>query len=319
MRSGLSVLIGVVVAGLTGLAGCSGGAPKGEGRDEQLDAITASAEVAYGRELLPQAAALYGRAVNRARAIDDDRELADAAYNLGLCRIELGDLAGADAALAEARAAADRVKDRGDQIDLARAELRASTGRQHEAYAGATAILERTPSAAGALRMQALALRGLIDAGREQPDRARADLAAAEELVSAAGHEDPGAASRVAQLKARLTTDAGEKAAALDEQAKWLKKAGRTRAMARALGEAGLAHELAGHADEAFDRTRRAVAAFLGVGDAAEALAMIEHSHAGLVMERSEADRAAVQALRAEAMALMQRRGARGQRVGGTR
>lgn len=271
-----------------------GGAPKGPTRDEQLDTLTASAESAYGRSMTAQAASLYLRALDRARVLADDAEITDAAFNLAVCRIELGALAEGQAALTEAGAAAGRAGLRVDDVAVAEAELAARMGEPARALKLADELLKRTPPPVPSIRAQAHALRGL--GMLDRPAAARAELSTAE----ACGPIEPGAASRVALLRAKLATTPGEAAAAFDEQAERLRAAGRPRAAALALADAADAHARVGQQAAADQRTQRAAATLLGLGDGAAALALIDARLAGAA-PLTAPDRAALESLQTEA------------------
>ena len=292
MRLGLPASACLMFAALL-LPAC-GGAEKGPTRDEQLDTLTASAEAAYARSLAAQAAVLYHRALDRARVLGDDAEITDAAFNLAVCRIELGALAEAQAALTESDAAASRAGLRVDDVAVVEAELAARMDETARALRLADELLKRTPPPVPSIRAQAHALRGL--SMLNQPAAARAELSAAE----ACGLIEPGAASRVALLRAKLATTPGEAALAFEQQAERLHAAGRLRAAALALVDAANAHARAGQQADADQRTQRAAAALLGLGDGAAALALIDARLAGDA-PLAALDRAALQSLQGEA------------------
>src|SRR5438105_6691154 len=131
-----------VLAGL--LLGC--GTPKkppapGPATDPALTQLTSSARLAYDRGDADLAATFYGRALDRARAMDEPKAIANAAYNLAASQIRLAAYAQARLSLAESLAEAKRGGDRFLDIQLLDAKA---------------AVLQGDPSGAGATLEQVL-------------------------------------------------------------------------------------------------------------------------------------------------------------------
>ena len=73
-------------------------------KDKELSRTSHLARAAFEDGATAQAIDLYRKALNRAIAMDDATEIGNAAYNLALCHIILGQLDQASASLAEAKA-----------------------------------------------------------------------------------------------------------------------------------------------------------------------------------------------------------------------
>ena len=70
--------------------------------DAEMGRLSQQAKSLFEMQRPAQAAPLYHAALDRARALNDDAAIARLAYNLGACRLESGDAAGASTAFEEA-------------------------------------------------------------------------------------------------------------------------------------------------------------------------------------------------------------------------
>ncbi len=240
---------------------------------------------AYERGDYRRAADAYGRAQQRARALDDAEALAVAAVNRATALVAAGQaaeaLAGLDEALADARIESAR-----------RAELLVAAARAEQARGQPAAALERAAAAlklnpAPALQAQALLAQSGAELAQDDPAAATRALAKMPAKAWAALPES----LQAEQAEMRAAIAAAEKKpkdalARQDEAAALWKKAGRLPDMARALAAAGrqalAADDLAGAADR-FYRSARSLWA---QGLRPEALRVLEEGVA--VAERLE-------------------------------
>lgn len=214
---------------------------------------------AYERGDYRRAADAYGRAQQRARALDDADALAISAVNRATCLVAAGQaaeaLAGLDEALADARLEPAR-----------RAELLVAAARAEQARGQPAAALER---AAAALKLQpvpALQAQALLaQSGAElaQDDPAAAALALAGLSAKAWAALPESLQAEQAEMRAAIAVAEKKPAEAMarqDEAAELWKKAGRLPEMARALAVAGrqaqAADDLAGAADRFYRSAR---------------------------------------------------------------
>src|SRR5690348_3626942 len=135
------------------LSGCI--AHHGPSGDRELRAATTAAQLAFDEGRLSLAAQMYARALSRARAMDDSAAIADAAYNLAACLIEMGKYQQArdklDEALAEAQRAGARVID----VLLVQATVARLQKKPSEVFAAAGQVLNHQPPPTAAERSQA--------------------------------------------------------------------------------------------------------------------------------------------------------------------
>jgi tetratricopeptide (TPR) repeat protein len=259
------------------LTGCFGSKPpKGPAPDPELAESTSSARMAYARGANEQAVNLFLKAVDRAREMDDARELAGAAYNLAAAQIRAGRYEEARTSLREAEGEAQRAGV--DTADILLLEAKVAQLREDapEALTFADRVLtDKGSKATAAHRVQVRVLRGEMAMELGQADLARTELTKAEaDLRSAGDTAGPAVRAGVTGLSARISQSAGDNAKAaglFDQQADLLRQAGVYRDMAKALARAGAAWRDAGRRDEAADRYYRAGRSFLGQNDYAEA------------------------------------------------
>ena len=270
----IALWIGVVMMG----GGCRtgrGGAPAWT--DPELERMNEAAQAAVAAGSPAGAAELYAAALRRARVVDDGESIARLAYNLGICRAQAGDVAGAREALHEARAESRP----GGELDgltwLAEARLLRQAGRPREAWEVLETARRRLGDAVpktvrGSLHLLAAGIQADLKdnaAARDELTRAQAGLA----RVDAA---DPRLAAEAAGLDGELLARDHqylEAARAFDHEAERWRTARDYAAMSAALARAGRAYARAGRDESAADRYFRAARSRrnAGAGDTPEA------------------------------------------------
>jgi len=243
-------------------AGCSG--PEEVPRtDPQYGALVIAAEGRFAAGQTGQAVESFGRALQRARAMDDPAAISDCAYNLAACLLSLGDLDGACVYLLEARHAAER----NGRTRLDALLLEAQIARLQGRTVDAAALCDEILSGAGddddetlwQIEVSLLQARLACGAGATLDARAHYDRAAnhLDEI------DDPHLRAEAALTEGEVLLLEGSHAAAarsFEAQARSLRRAGRYGDMAYALlraGEASLdASDPAGAADSLFRGAR---------------------------------------------------------------
>ena len=166
---------------LLALVGCTTSptstAPSG---DKELSRNNNLARVAFEDGSTAKAIDLYGKALQRARAMDDATEIGNAAYNLALCHVILGQLDQASVSLAEAKTAFKRSGGNPADVLLLEATIAQRHGKREQSLSLADQVLSASPDESH--RFQVALLKGTI--AREQGDvaRTRAALAEAEKI-----------------------------------------------------------------------------------------------------------------------------------------
>ncbi|MGD9781838.1 MAG: hypothetical protein AB7V14_06760 [Kiritimatiellia bacterium] len=231
---------------------------------------------AYERGDYRRGADAYGRAQQRARALDDAEALAVAAVNRATCLLAADQadeaLAGADEALGDPRVSTARRA----ELMVAGARAEVALGKIDEALARLEAALALAP--APVLRAQALLARGAAELAREQPGAAEKALS---EGMSAEEWERLPASLRAERTALLAQIAAAEKkpaeaAVRQDEAAALWKKAGRLPDMARALAEGGRQAQAAKDWAGACDRFYRAARSLWAQGLRPEAVRALE-------------------------------------------
>lgn len=256
------------------LAGCA--TPQAEFMDADWVSHVTTGRGCHERGDYRRGAEAYGRAQQRARALDDADALAVAAVNRAVCLVAAGQpkeaLAAVDEALADARASTVRRA----ELQVAGARAAAALGNSDEALARAAAALKPEPGPA--LRAQAALARATAELAR--PDAAAAARALAEGLPEKAWAQLPASLrAERAGLRGRIAAAEGrakDAAAAQDEAAARWKQAGRLPEMAQALAEAGRQARAAGDLAAACDRFWRAARSLWAQGLQPEAARTLE-------------------------------------------
>lgn len=264
-----AALVAIVLAG-----GCA--APKAQFTDADWVSHATTGRGCYERGDYRRGADAYGRAQERARALDDADALAVAAANRAVCLLAGGDATGARAAVEEALADGRVSAVRRAELQVAGARARLALGEAEEAVAMAGAALEGHPVAG--VRAQAALVRGAEALMRE--DSAAAGKALAEGLSVQEWARQPATirAERAAQLgeAAALEKRYAEAVERHEEAAALWKQAGRLPEMARAVAEAGRSAQGTGDLAGACERYYRAARSLWAQHLRAEALQRLE-------------------------------------------
>ncbi len=258
-----------VLAGIAVISGCS--TTKPSTLDPVIKQYADGANAAYSRGEVERADALYEKALQRARLSDNRMEISRNAYNLALCRMVEGNLAGAAGLLDQAESLAGVKGAEASLILLAKSEVARLSGKSAES--------------------EQLA-RQAVDAGADREGRVHALLLQGEAaLVS--GHNQGGvehyrsARSGVsgqtpALIRARIEALAvqlihagvlsGDIGAIQLSRADWLRKAGQFKEMVSALDGAAEFFEQAGKWSDAFDCRIRSAQSLMAAGNRDAAL-----------------------------------------------
>ena len=254
---------GVPIRGISAALVCfcaSCASPGPESSEERGDAVvvraSSAARVAYEQGNFGLAQKLYHRALTRARAINDARLVADAAYNLAMSEIGLGHYDAADQLLRQAYYDADRASSDTADIQLLRAKVAYLRMQLPKAL---TLIDEVAGSeAAPSLHLQAMILRGQIFCDTGDPDAAKSERRAVEKLIASSNTVlTPSISADLAKLEgtiAQLEGKMGIAARSFDAEAELLRIAHRYRDMSYALARAAEAYLAAGRPALAADR-----------------------------------------------------------------
>lgn len=224
--------------------------------DALITQTSAAARLAYERGEFSLAQPLYRRALTRARAINDAALAADAAYNLAVSEIALGNYAVAEQLLSDAGYDAQRAASATDDILLLRAKVAYLLKRLPQALTLASAVADAT--VALSLRLQAMLLRGQIYCERGEVASARSELQRINGL-GAKGDAELAPAIRADRAKlegtiARLEGNMATAARLFDTEAEWLRGAHRYRDMGYALARAADSYLAAAQPNLAADR-----------------------------------------------------------------
>ncbi len=236
------------------LVGCAT-PPTGPRKDKELSRTSDLARAAFEDGATARAIDLYSKALNRAIAMDDATEIGNAAYNLALCQIILGQLDQASASLAEARAAFQRSGSNPADVLLLEATIAQRQGKLEQALSLADQVLAASPDEDDLF--QATLLKGTIACQQNDPARAKAALTEADKH-HVANAALLAARERLAGNVFLLEGNPAEAAAAFDQGAALFQKAKHYRDMALTLRRAGEAYREAGDTQRAADRLFRA-------------------------------------------------------------
>ena len=237
-------------------AGCA--APKAQFTDVDWVSHATTGRGAYERGDYRRAADAYGRAQERARALDDADALAVAAVNRAVCLLADGQakeaLAGVREAVADGRVAEDRQTEL--QVVGARASL--ALGKPDEALASLAVVLKSNPPVL--LRAQALLTEAAVHLAGNDPAAASKALLSGLSEKAWAGLPASIRAERAERLGRIATAQERPRDAVApwDEASRLWKKANRLPEMARALAEAGRQAKASGDLAGACDRFYRA-------------------------------------------------------------
>jgi len=255
-----------IVLALLALVGCAT-PPTAPRKDKELSRTSDLARAAFEDGATARAIDLYRKALNRAIAMDDATEIGNAAYNLALCHILLGQLDQASASLAEAEAAFKRNGSNPADVLLLEATVAQRQGRLEQALSLADQVLSASPDENDLF--QATLLKGTIACDQDDPASARTSLVEADKHHVT---DAPllAARERLAGNIFLLERNPAEAAAALDRAAALFQKAKHYRDMALTLRRAGEAYQEAGNTQLAEDRLSRAHRSLAAQGEKAE-------------------------------------------------
>lgn len=261
-------LLGILLS-----AGCA--TPRGEPVDAEIMALSEAGQAAYASGLPAKAVALYSQALARGRLLDAPREVARNAYNLGLCRMAMGEYAEARRLLEQARVILEPDGAELGKVLVACAEATVRMGDGESARA----LSERVPvvSREKGVRCQAAVILAELD-------MKAGNLPSSKKHYQAAGRQcgleemPPLLAARMSGLAAGLAAADmldGDRAVFLVQRAEYLRKAQSYRDMAYALGTAGDAFAATGRKEAAFNCYERAAHSLDAAGDRSGAVDMV--------------------------------------------
>jgi tetratricopeptide (TPR) repeat protein len=256
----------VIALTLLTLVGCAT-APTAPPKDKELSRTSDLARAAFEAGATAKAIDLYKEALNRAYAMDDAAEIGNAAYNLALCHIVLGQLDQASVSLVEAKAAFTRGGSNPVDVLLLEATVAQRQGKLEQALSLADQVLSASSDENDLF--QATLLKGTIACQQDDPARARAALA------EASKHHIANAALLAAKERLAgniflLEGNPAGAAPAFDRAAALFQKARHYRDMALTLRRAGEAYREAGDTQRAQDRLFRAQRSLAAQGEKAE-------------------------------------------------
>ncbi len=264
---------------LAALAGCRTPPPPPR-LDPEIEREVATGRRAYAAGAVERAAESFARALQRARLIDDNAEIARDAYNLAACLAAQQKWADAAARLDEAQAACAAPANPPAEFSMLRVKIMRGAGRTNDAIAMARAWLaDQPPRRAAATRpaMQILLAEMLCDAG-DCPGAA-AELAQIPEKT--ARSLDNITRADWHRTRARIAAGAGSErdaGQAYDQAAEAYRRAGRYAAMAGCLAEAGRAYAAGGDKPAAVDRFHRAARSLREQGRPEDARTLINQA-----------------------------------------
>jgi len=230
---------------------------------------SSAARLAYERGDFGQAQKLFRLALKRARAINDAALAADAAYNLAMSEIGLGEYDTAAQLLRQAYYDAVRASSNTADIQLVRAKVAYLRMRPFEALTFLDEIAASNP--VQSIQLQGMILRGQIFGDAGDKDAANSELRSAERLVaSSQAVLSASVGADLAKLEGTVSRLEGKldiAAHSFDDEAELLRIAHRYRDMAYALARAAEAYLAVGEQALAADRFFLAARSLEGHGD----------------------------------------------------
>ena len=263
------VLAGVALA--MHCAGCSSPLPPPTEQDLQFSQSISSAAVAFNHGDVTLAARLYENAFKRACVMNDEKSIAETAYDLAACEMDLGRYDAAGNHLAQAQYDARKAAVNGDDIALLRAKLFYIRQRDAEAQSVAAALQS---AVSPEIRLEALCLLVLIATDENRSDVAAARLGELRQMQTAAAPLSPALRADVEKAQGAVEKLDGrphDAAVHFESEAKWLAAAHRYREIVHAMARAAAAYDSAGDTALAADRYYQAGRASLALGDGARA------------------------------------------------
>jgi tetratricopeptide (TPR) repeat protein len=236
-------------------------------KDKELSRASNLARTAFEDGATAKAIDLYRKALNRARAMDDATEIGNAAYNLALCHIILGQLDQASTSLAEAKAAFERSGNNPADVLLLEATVAQRQGKLEQALLLADEVLSASPNESH--RFQVALLKGAVACQQDDSELARTALVEADQH-HVTNAPLLAARERLAGNIFLLERNPAEAAAAFDRAAALFQESKHYRDMALTLRRAGKAYQEAGDTQRAEDRLFRAKRSLDAQGEKAE-------------------------------------------------
>lgn len=262
------------------VAGCGSPPPPTAPVDAELDRASSSARSAFDRGELPEAAMLYGQALTRARALDDPREIADAAYNLAACLMEQSQLGRARELLHEAQWELKQINQNEDDVLLLEAKIAHEQGHDDEALALTDRLLSQPrPKEGAGPSVGVYLLRGRLAIDRHDMGTAIHELAAA---TAQSKTKDDRTTAGILGLTAQISLEQNKPALAagqFDSQSQFFAAGGDYGGMGIALARAGNAYLAAGDPARAADRLYRAARCLFSLGQTTQAEKLIEPAY----------------------------------------
>jgi len=245
--------------------------------DPMIVQLSSTARMAFDAGDVSTAVVMYRRALSRARAMDNSREIGRNAHNLAACMMALEDWDEAARLLTEAERETLRAGDDAGAILL----LAAQTARLRGDTKQAEAIIDRLEQneISDLARGQAYVLRAHLACDRQDPSRAEGHLNRARGYLRR--QQDPGLAGAIAEVSGRIAVMQGrwaDAAAAFDQEAVWMQRSMRLPEMADALERAGQYYMKADMIDAAADRIFRSSRSWMAQGNYLDALRAIEQA-----------------------------------------
>ncbi|MBN1674263.1 MAG: hypothetical protein JXR37_24655 [Kiritimatiellae bacterium] len=239
--------------------GCRTAAPPARA-DPEIERLSRVARAAFQMGAVEKAVLLYEKALLRAKATDDTRQIAHNAYNLAACFISLREFDKATLLLKEAAIEFARAGTDGAEVTFLRAKVARLTGQEEQAQTLAQeALAGSDPARNPAFALQVRLLMADLACDRGDSAAARAELDATEKLRRKVS--EPGVLARYHAVAAHLAvvmTAWREAAAHFDTAAEFLRRVGNHREMIEALQAAAEAYEKAPENTLAADRLFRA-------------------------------------------------------------
>ncbi len=256
------------------LTACSGSGPV-RPVDPELYRTAKSARTAFGLGEYEQAARLYRRALNRARAMDDAVEIGNNAYNLAACSMELGEYDQARELLEESRVAFHRTGDVPEGLSILEIKTALARGNLKNAEE-LMASISGMDSFSPEIRIQYKLLRADLALRLDEADKARLELSGIRNELRK--REVDALDAEADRLEGELLLNEKKFMAAgglFDHRADLLRETAHYRPMAIALGRAGEAYWDGRAYCKSLDRFFRAARSLFAQADTTESLNML--------------------------------------------
>lgn len=240
-------------------------------RDNQMFSMQIQARLAYECGLLGRAEILYRRALTAAEATGDAQQIADLAYNLAVCKIELGEYHEADGLLTEAQMNLTMIKAEGTDVLVVQAKLARLMGQPEKAESLVAKVLATT-GGKGSYALAAKITRAEVACDQQNVKLAEERLTAVEKLAGSTPENSIG--SDLARLRGRIALLHGQPRRAAEEfaaEATLACSADHYRNMAQAWGRAGYAYLEANEPHSAAEYLYRSARTLWAQGFGAEA------------------------------------------------